>query len=392
MRVVLGLVLLLYVADRSQKILGGSEPTRGARNLLFMGPFGPNPVEENCHNDIERLCAEEHHRGPPTLVACLRDNFANLSESCADAVAHKTPQKGRSELIPGSMLEAENKHLTRGITGLSIVLLGIPLLASMVALAKARKTRALINDYLHVVEDRSTHTTGRDLSPPISVAYDNEADHGINGHESSNRSFLAPSTPQLSLETLSHSTDVVNPPMLCKVAFAHLSYWTPLPPRSRHRGLSRGKQILRDVSACLSPGVSAVMGPSGCGKTTLLNLLSGHAQAGTLSGSRLLNGRAVERRVYDSFMRQQGYVRQSGILFEGLTVWETLVYSAMLRLPKVSPALQLRRARELMEELALESVANSQVGGETVKGVSGGQRRRLSIALQLLCLPSVRLC
>jgi ABC-type multidrug transport system ATPase subunit len=104
----------------------------------------------------------------------------------------------------------------------------------------------------------------------------------------------------------------------------------------------------------------------------------------------MINGLPLPVGTYDEQMRTQGYVRQSDTLFETLNVWETLAYAAALRLPdSLELSDKLARAMLVMQNMGLLGVARSVVGSPLIKGISGGQRRRLSIALELLRLPSV---
>jgi len=154
------------------------------------------------------------------------------------------------------------------------------------------------------------------------------------------------------------------------------------------------KQLLHDVNCQFKPGtLTAIMGPSGAGKTTLLNILSGRVQTGQLSGKCLLNGQALKRSTFNAVMAAQGYVLQQDCFLEWLTVKEWMFYEAMLRLPdSMSIEKKLERAMAALSEVDLLSAASTKIGGITVKGISGGQKRRLSIAVELLRLPSVLLC
>jgi len=150
------------------------------------------------------------------------------------------------------------------------------------------------------------------------------------------------------------------------------------------------KQILRNVSVTFKPGtLTAIMGPSGSGKTTLLNLISGHATMGRFDGCRIINGLMYPKEEYDEILRGNGYVEQDDtLLFENLTVWETLGFAALIRLPdSMSFKEKLARALEVLIEVDLADRADAPVGGHTFKGISGGQKRRLSIAIELLTNP-----
>uniref|UniRef100_A0A0E0JL66 ABC transporter domain-containing protein n=1 Tax=Oryza punctata TaxID=4537 RepID=A0A0E0JL66_ORYPU len=154
-------------------------------------------------------------------------------------------------------------------------------------------------------------------------------------------------------------------------------------------GGGRGEErlLLRGVTCEAPPGeVVAIVGPSGAGKTTLLSVLAGSADpARVVAGEVLVNGRAMDAA---RFRRVSGHVPQDDALFPMLTVEESLVYSARLRLRGAGGGngAAEARARELMAELGLQHVAGSRVGR-----VSGGERRRVSIGVDLVHDPAVLL-
>ena len=121
------------------------------------------------------------------------------------------------------------------------------------------------------------------------------------------------------------------------------------------------KRILHDVCGVLRPAtLTAIMGPSGSGKTTLLELLGGHAPRGAFAGSRMINGVRYPRAAqYDGVMRGQGYVAQrDSAFFAPLTVWETIAYTAALRLPaKMSTHDKMARAAAALRDVELTGVA-----------------------------------
>eukprot|EP01137_Pigoraptor_chileana_P002691 Opistho-2@41878 len=130
----------------------------------------------------------------------------------------------------------------------------------------------------------------------------------------------------------------------------------------------------------------AIMGSSGAGKSTLLDVLAGNVVSDLLTGSILVNGAPVDK----SFRRIAGYVMQDDALFPMLTVRETLMYSARLRLPSsMSRADKAQRVEELIEELKLGKCANNIIGNERVRGVSGGERRRVSIGVDMIHHPAI---
>ncbi|KAK1418091.1 hypothetical protein QVD17_27230 [Tagetes erecta] len=146
------------------------------------------------------------------------------------------------------------------------------------------------------------------------------------------------------------------------------------------------KFILNDVTCEAHPGdLTAVAGPSGAGKTTLLEILAGNISSGEVSGQVLINNRPIDTK---RFRRLAGYVTQDDALFPSLTVEETLMYSAFLRL-KCSRKEAVDRVKVLVNELGLERVSNSRIGEGSSHGISGGERRRVSIGVELVHDPSV---
>ncbi|KAM1659390.1 hypothetical protein ACFX1X_002530 [Malus domestica] len=148
---------------------------------------------------------------------------------------------------------------------------------------------------------------------------------------------------------------------------------------------SNAEYILHGITGSVLPGeVLALMGPSGGGKTTLLNLLSGRVKLKT--GTITYNDQP-----YTKFLKQRiGFVMQDDLLFSHLTVKETLTYAALLRLPLTLTRNQKKeRAMNVINELGLERCQDTLIGGAFVKGVSGGERKRVCIGNEILLNPSL---
>ncbi|KAL5151507.1 ABC transporter G family member 10 [Glycine soja] len=147
------------------------------------------------------------------------------------------------------------------------------------------------------------------------------------------------------------------------------------------------KFILKDVNCEARPGeITAIAGPSGAGKTTLLEILAGRIPpCNKVSGHVLVNHRPMD---VNQFRRTSGYVTQDDALFPSLTVRETLMYSAMLRLPGGRKVAAIR-VEDLMKELGLDHIADSRIGGGSDHSISGGERRRVSIGVDLVHDPAV---
>ncbi|KAJ3251958.1 hypothetical protein HK103_001985 [Boothiomyces macroporosus] len=148
------------------------------------------------------------------------------------------------------------------------------------------------------------------------------------------------------------------------------------------------KMLLNSISGQINAGeIIAIMGGSGAGKTTLLNVLAGRIGAGSLSGKIMLDGQA---RNPSTWALQCAYVEQDDILFKKLTVFETLRYSALLRLPStMSIAEKESRVNAVIEQLGLSECKNTQIGDELDRGISGGERKRVAIGIELVTNPHI---
>ncbi|KHN00888.1 ABC transporter G family member 21 [Glycine soja] len=148
------------------------------------------------------------------------------------------------------------------------------------------------------------------------------------------------------------------------------------------------RKVLTGVTGVANPGeLTAMLGPSGSGKTTLLTALAGRL-AGKVSGTITYNGQTDPTFV----KRKVGFVPQEDVLYPHLTVLETLTYAALLRLPKsLSREEKKEHAEMVITELGLTRCRNSPVGGcmALFRGISGGERKRVSIGQEMLVNPSL---
>ncbi|RWW63034.1 hypothetical protein BHE74_00029806, partial [Ensete ventricosum] len=147
------------------------------------------------------------------------------------------------------------------------------------------------------------------------------------------------------------------------------------------------KHILHGITGSVRPGeLLALMGPSGSGKTTLLSLLGGRITANIIQGSVTYNDEPYTK----SLKGRMGFVTQDDVLFAHLTVRETLTYAALLRLPRTMTREQKKdRAMDAIYELGLERCQDTIIGGPFVRGVSGGERKRVCIGNEIIINPSL---
>ncbi len=151
---------------------------------------------------------------------------------------------------------------------------------------------------------------------------------------------------------------------------------------------SETKTLLDHVSFKALPGdLIALMGPSGAGKTTLLLTLNGYLPP--TAGQVRINGEDLYS-IYDALRGSIGYVPQDDIVHPELTVWEAVRYSAKFRLPPDYSEEEIeRRVTTTLQQLGLEAVAHLQIGRPEKKILSGGQRKRVNIAMELVTDPVI---
>ncbi|XP_057745740.1 putative white-brown complex homolog protein 30 [Arachis stenosperma] len=148
------------------------------------------------------------------------------------------------------------------------------------------------------------------------------------------------------------------------------------------------KHLLRCVTGKLMPcRVSAVMGPSGAGKTTFLSALAGKVRGCTMTGSILINGKHESIHCYQKII---GFVPQDDIVHGNLTVEENLRFSARCRLSAdMAKADKVLIIERVIETLGLQAIRDSLVGTVERRGISGGQKKRVNVGLEMVMEPSL---
>ena len=151
----------------------------------------------------------------------------------------------------------------------------------------------------------------------------------------------------------------------------------------------KGRRILTDISGSVRPGeLLAIMGASGAGKTSFLDILARKNKRGHVAGDFWLNG---EKIADEEFRSVTGFVDQDDTMLPTLTVHETILDSALLRLPKeMSKTAKEQKVDDVERQLGIYHIRNQVIGSEeSTRGISGGEKRRVAIACELVTSPSV---
>ncbi|KAI6680126.1 hypothetical protein NL676_034007 [Syzygium grande] len=173
------------------------------------------------------------------------------------------------------------------------------------------------------------------------------------------------------------------------IAFNDIRYAVDMPQEMKAQGIPEDQlELLKGVSGAFRPGVlTALMGVSGAGKTTLMDVLAGRKTGGYFNGTITVSGYPKKQ---ETFARISGYCEQTDIHSPHITVKESLVYSAWLRLPpEVDSETRKIFIEEVMELVELTPLQEAQVGLPAVNGLSIEQRKRLTIAVELVANPSI---
>uniref|UniRef100_M8BEV0 Pleiotropic drug resistance protein 3 n=1 Tax=Aegilops tauschii TaxID=37682 RepID=M8BEV0_AEGTA len=173
------------------------------------------------------------------------------------------------------------------------------------------------------------------------------------------------------------------------ISFQDVNYYVDTPAEMREHGYMEKKlQLLHNITGAFQPGVlSALMGVTGAGKTTLLDVLSGRKTGGVIEGDIRIGGYP---KIQQTFARISGYCEQTDVHSPQITVGESVAYSAWLRLPpEVDAKARNEFVNEVLETIELDEIRDSLVGIPGVNGLSTEQRKRLTIAVELVSNPSI---
>ncbi|XP_050238257.1 pleiotropic drug resistance protein 1-like isoform X2 [Mercurialis annua] len=182
---------------------------------------------------------------------------------------------------------------------------------------------------------------------------------------------------------------VVLPFQHLSITFDDIRYAVDMPQEMKAQGITEDRlELLKGVSGAFRPGVlTALMGVSGAGKTTLMDVLAGRKTGGYIEGSISISGYPKKQ---ETFARISGYCEQTDIHSPHVTVYESLLYSAWLRLPSdVDSDTRRMFIEEVMELVELTSLREALVGLPGLNGLSVEQRKRLTVAVELVANPSI---
>ncbi|XP_028550392.1 ABC transporter G family member 42 isoform X1 [Dendrobium catenatum] len=172
------------------------------------------------------------------------------------------------------------------------------------------------------------------------------------------------------------------------MSFNEVNYYVDIPPAMKAYAVKEDRlQLLREITGTFRPGIlTALMGESGAGKTTLMDVLAGRKTGGYIEGDIRLAGYPKKQ---STFARISGYCEQFDVHSPQLTVKESLSFSALLRLAGISVEEKLKFVDEVMELVELDNLRDGLVGIPGITGLSTEQRKRLTIAVELVANPSI---
>ncbi|WCJ41762.1 ABC transporter G family member 34 [Euphorbia peplus] len=285
-----------------------------------------------------------------------------------------TPTGNPSEPTVGiSLLKERDLFTTEGWYWLSIgflfgftIVLNILSVFAMTYLNAPGEKNPSINDSEEEKEQSASNSQGIEM---VATRVDNSSDDHIVKNPSI-KGMVLPFQP-LSL------------------SFNHINYYVDMPAEMKAQGFEEDRlQLLRNVCGAFRPGtLTALVGVSGAGKTTLMDVLAGRKTGGYIEGSIHISGYPKNQA---TFARISGYCEQNDIHSPYVTVYESLVYSAWLRLAAdVKKETREMFVEEVMDLVELNSIPHALVGLPGVNGLSTEQRKRLTIAVELVANPSI---
>ncbi|UJR24857.1 hypothetical protein I4U23_006226 [Adineta vaga] len=190
----------------------------------------------------------------------------------------------------------------------------------------------------------------------------------------------------LELENSSSSNQFNNTSQTITISFHDINFYVQENKIFSCGKLQLKRQILSNVNGEFSPGMNAILGPSGCGKSSLLDILADRKDPNGLSGRVLVFGKVRSK----TYKYSIGYVVQEDIISGTLTIRENLMFSANVRLQRSKTISQrIELVNKIIRDLGLERCADTRIGTHFLRGVSGGEKRRACIGMELVLSPTI---
>nr|XP_048332096.1 pleiotropic drug resistance protein 1-like isoform X3 [Ziziphus jujuba var. spinosa] len=223
----------------------------------------------------------------------------------------------------------------------------------------------------------------------LSSKFGNTAERGNESRRNISSRTLSARVGSINEANVNGKRGMILPFEPLSITFDEIRYAVDMPQEMKSQGIPENQlELLKGVSGSFRPGVlTALMGVSGAGKTTLMDVLAGRKTGGYIKGTINISGYPKKQ---ETFTRISGYCEQTDIHSPHVTIYESLVYSAWLRLPSdVDSTTRKMFIEEVMELVELSSIRGALVGLPGVDGLSIEQRKRLTIAVELVANPSI---
>ncbi|CAF0761120.1 unnamed protein product [Rotaria sp. Silwood1] len=240
-----------------------------------------------------------------------------------------------------------------------------------------------------LVDDEEKRNIGLSLFRQVGSVHDNIAfDESIPSDVSNNENISFSNNYNNQISNLNLNTNRTNSQSI-SISFHELNYEIDHIEKRKlfsYCKLKSRKQILFNLSGSFSSGMNAILGPSGSGKSSLLDILADRKDKNGLSGYVLVSGKPRSK----TFKYLIGYVVQEDIINGTLSVRENLMFSANVRLPRsktINERIEL--VNQIIRDLCLETCADTRIGTHFIRGVSGGEKRRACIGMELILSPSI---
>ncbi|KAL5975215.1 ABC transporter G member 39 [Asimina triloba] len=254
--------------------------------------------------------------------------------------------------------------------------------ASLAFLNPYKTSRAVLSE--ETLMEKHANRTGETEGIELSSRGKGSTSHSKSAGGSSQSNPIEPAN-----EVNKNKKGMVLPFAPLSLAFDNVTYSVDVPQEMKAQGVTEDRLVLlKGVSGAFRPGVlTALIGVSGAGKTTLMDVLAGRKTCGYIEGDIRISGYPKKQ---ETFARISGYCEQDDIHSPHVTVYESILYSAWLRLPSdVSSDTRKMFIEEVMDLVELNSLRDALVGLPGVSGLSTEQRKRLTISIELVANPSI---